>query len=125
MFPTSLEQIPATGQSLELERSALSEFEPRTSDKISDDTGNQHFIGTGLSHDARGGVHSNAADIIAPDLDLPSVQPSAHWKADLLCCGAKCKRTAYRSTRTVEGCKNAIAGTLHEIAAMPIDYMSR
>lgn len=75
---TRREQVPAPGKSLEFVSAALGELQSGTGNQIGDDTRYQNLARLLLRHHARGRMHRNAADIVAPDLDFAGVKARAH-----------------------------------------------
>jgi len=58
-------------------RPALREFQAGTRNKVSDNARDQDFGRLGLRHHARGGMHGDATNILAPDLDFTGVKTCA------------------------------------------------
>jgi hypothetical protein len=78
-------------------RTPFGEFEAGAGDEIGDYPGNKNFARRTMRHDARGGVHGDAADIPASQFDLAGVQTGAQRQADLLAMVFKRQRASHRS----------------------------
>jgi hypothetical protein len=61
------------GNAFEIERTALRKFEPSAGDKIGYNARHKNLVCAALRHQARGGVHRDPADILAPHLDFAGV----------------------------------------------------
>jgi hypothetical protein len=61
------------GNAFEIERAAFSKFEPGAGDKIGYNARHKNLVRPALRHHARGGVHRDPADILAPHLDFTGV----------------------------------------------------
>jgi hypothetical protein len=109
----------------EIERAAFRKFESGAGDKIGYNARHKNLVRAALRHDARGGVHRDPADILAPYLDFAGVKAGAQRESNLPRSRAEGERATHRAPRSVEGCENAVACALHKISAMPLDRLFR
>ncbi|MEH2519115.1 hypothetical protein V1279_004688 [Bradyrhizobium sp. AZCC 1610] len=65
------------GNAFEIERAAFRKLESGAGDKIGYNARHKNLVRAALRHDARGGVHRDPADILAPYLDFAGVKASA------------------------------------------------
>src|SRR5271168_3912937 len=96
------EQLPAAWKTFEFVKSAVAELEAGAGHEVGHDPRDQHFVRLRLRHDARGGVHGDAADIPAPDLDFAGMQSGAQRQADLLGGRPERQRAADRASRPID-----------------------
>jgi hypothetical protein len=66
----------------------------------------------------------DAANILAPDFDLTGVETRPQRQSDLASRRAERQRATNRPAGSVERRKNAVAGPLHQIAAMLLDDLA-
>src|ERR1700687_6520883 len=104
---------------------ALGEFQARTGDEIGDDSRNQDFVRLGLRHDASRSVNGYTADIAASHFDLACMETGPKRQTNLLGSRSKRQRASNCAAWTIESRKNAIAGSLDQIATMFIDHLLR
>ncbi len=78
------EQVPSPRQALKLMRTALGKLQARSGDEIGNDPGHEDLAGVAMRHDASGGVHCDAANIAASQLDFAGMETSAQGQSDLL-----------------------------------------
>ena len=90
------------------------EDEARAGNEIDDRPGHLDFAVTSKAGDPLGDVNGDPGYVVAPKLDLPDVDPCSDVQAKLAERIPDGESALDGSGRTVEGCKGAVAGALHQ-----------
>ena len=113
------EQAPFAGDAGKRPAPAVGELEPGAGDEVADGLRHEHLAGRGLSGDAGGDLHREAADAVPLELDLAGVHPGADADAERPERADDRAGAADGARRAVEGGEDPIAGSLDLAAAEP------
>ena len=118
------EESPLAGNSFELVDTLILKINSGPRHEIFNGSGDKHTPGLGLRHDARAGVHRDAANIVAHQFAFASVHSRAYVDAELSDSKRNGERAAHCSRRTIERRQKTVAGSVGFLSAEARQFFS-